>query len=161
MYQAVPRFEVTGKIWSTRSCKRRKGPKQVRARFVVGQFANSLDANFCSPAPGLEVTRVLLAMALSKDLTIVFGDIGVAFMNTPMPEGDHPVYVEPLEGLHEHNDTGWCLKRALNGLRDASRLFHGHFADVLTFTTWFHTIRSSTSAFRGSCAQRVHCSARR
>ena len=34
----------------------------------------------------------LLAMALSKDLTFLFGDISVAFMNTPIPEGD-PVYV--------------------------------------------------------------------
>ena len=58
----------------------------MRARFVVRQFANSLDVNFYSPTPGLEVTRVLLAMALSKDLTILFGDIGVAFMNTPMPD---------------------------------------------------------------------------
>ena len=103
----------------------------MRARFAARQFANSLDANFYSPTPGLEVTRVLLAMALSKDLTILFGDISVAFMNTPMPEGD-PVYVEPPGGLHEHNDTVWCLKRALNGLRDASRLFHEHFAAVLT-----------------------------
>ena len=70
-------------------------------------------------------------MALSKDLTIVFGDMSVAFMNTPMPEGD-PVYVEPPEGIHEHHDTVWCLERALNGLRDASRLFHEHFAAVLT-----------------------------
>ena len=70
-------------------------------------------------------------MALSKDLTILFSDIGVAFMNTPMPEGD-PVYVEPPEGLYEHNDMVCCLNRSLNGLRDASRLFHEHFAAVLT-----------------------------
>ena len=73
-------------------------------------------------------------MALSKDLTILFGGISVAFfffLNTLMLEGD-PVYVEPPEGLYEHNDTVWCLKRALNGLRDASRLFHEHFAAVLT-----------------------------
>ena len=107
----------------------------MKARFVVRQFANYLDANFYSPTLGLEVTRVLLAMALSKDLTILFGDISVAFMNTPMPEGDQ-VYVEPPEGLYEHNDTVWCLKRALNGLRDASRLFHEHFpaASRLGFT---------------------------
>ena len=78
VYKAVPRSEVTGKVWSTRWCYRRKGPKQVRARFVVRQFANSLDANFYSPTPGLEVTRLLLAMALSKDLNILFGDISVA-----------------------------------------------------------------------------------
>ena len=80
VYQAVPRAEVTGKVWSTRWCHRKKGPKQVGARFVVRQFENSLDANFYSPTPGLEVARVLLAMALSNDLTILFGDISVAFM---------------------------------------------------------------------------------
>ena len=58
-------------------------------------------------------------------------DISDAFINTSMPEGE-PVYAEPSEGLYEHNDVVWCLKRALNGLRDASRLFHEHFADVLT-----------------------------
>ena len=77
--QALPRAEVTGKVWSTRWCYRKKRPKQVRARFVVRQFASSLDANFYSPTLGLEVTRVLLAMALSKDLTILYGDTCVAF----------------------------------------------------------------------------------
>ena len=103
----------------------------MRARFVVRQFANPLDANLSSPTPGLEVTRVLFAMALSKDLTILFGDISVAFMNTPMLGGDL-VNVEPQEDLHEHSGTVECLKRALNGLREASRLFHEHFAAVLT-----------------------------
>ena len=89
---------------------------------MVRQFANSLDAHFYSPTPGLEVTRVLFAMAVSTDLTILFGDISVAFMNTPMLEAD-PVYVEPPEGLYEHNDTVWCLKRALNG-------FEGRFSTL-------------------------------
>ena len=83
----------------------------MRARFVVRQFATCLDANFYSPTPGLEVTRVLLAMALSTDLSLLFGDIGVAFMNTPVVEGN-PVFVEPPEDLFENNDTVWCLKRA-------------------------------------------------
>ena len=48
-----------------------------------------------------------------------------------MPEGD-PVHVQPPEGLYEHTDTVWRLQRVLNGLRDASRLLHEHFADVLT-----------------------------
>ena len=127
VYQAVQRSEVTAKVWSTRWCYRRTGLKQVRPRFVVRQFATSLDAHFYSPTPGLEVTKVLLAMALSKDLTILFGDIRVAFTNTPMLEGD-PLYVEPPEGLFENNNTVWCLKRASNGLRDASRLFHDNFS---------------------------------
>ena len=110
------------------------------------QFANSLDANFYSSTPGLEVTRVLLAMALSKDLTILFGDMSVAFMNTPMPEGD-PVYVEPPERLYGHIDTVWCLKGALNGLRDASRLFHEHFAEVLTSRLGFTRSEAQPTLF--------------
>ena len=70
-------------------------------------------------------------MALSKDLTILFGHISVASMNTPRPEGDQ-VHVEPPEGLYEHNDTVWCLKRAFDGLKGASRLFHENVAAVLT-----------------------------
>ena len=106
-------------------CYRRQGPNKVSA-FRGETVRKKLDANFYSPTPGLEVTRVLLAMALSKDLTILFGDIHVAFMNTPMPEGD-----PPHAGLFEHNDTVWCLKRTLNGLSDPSRLFPEHFAAVL------------------------------
>ena len=113
VHQTVPRAEVTGKVWSTRWCYRRTGPKQVRARFVVRQFATSVDAKFYSSR------------------SILFGDISVAFMNTPMPEGD-PEYVVPPQGLYERNDTVWSLRKALNGLRAASRLFHEHFSDVLT-----------------------------
>ena len=87
-YQAFPRVEVTGKVWSTRLCHRRKVPKQVKARFVVRQFATSLDATFYSPTPGLDVTRVLSVMAPWKDLLVLFCDITVAFMNTTMPEGE-------------------------------------------------------------------------
>ena len=57
-YQAVPRAEATGKFWSTRWCYRKKGTKQVKARFVERQFANSLDAAFYSPTPGLEHVSV-------------------------------------------------------------------------------------------------------
>ena len=106
----VPRAEVTGKVWSTRWCYRRKGPKQVRARFVVRQFAKSLDANFYSPTLELEVKRVLL-------------------------------------GLYEYNHKVWCLERASNGLRDASRLFHEHFAAVLTSRLGFTRSEAQPTLF--------------
>ena len=70
-------------------------------------------------------------MTLSKDFTILTGDISVVFMNTPMSDDD-PVYVDSPEGLSKYNDTVWSLQRALNELRGASRLFHEHFAAVLT-----------------------------
>ena len=92
------------------------------------------------------MTLVLLAMALLKNLTILFYDISVAFMNTPMPDWD-PVYVEPLEGLYENNDMVWCLNVALNGLKDASRLFHEHLADVLTSQLGFARSEAQPTLF--------------
>ena len=54
MHLPVPRVEVTVKVWSTRWwCYRRKGPKQVRVRVVVWQFATSLNAAFYRSAPGV------------------------------------------------------------------------------------------------------------
>ena len=51
VYQAVRRAQVTGEVWSARWCYRRKGPKQVRARFVVRQFATTwTQTAFYSPA---------------------------------------------------------------------------------------------------------------
>ena len=81
-----------------------------------------------------------------KTSPILLGDISVAFMNTPMPEGD-PVHVEPPEGLYDHNDTVWCLERPLNGLRDASRLFHEHFAVVLTSRLGFTRSEAQPTLF--------------
>ena len=49
VYQAVLRAEAVGKCWSPRWCYKSTGRKHVRARFVVRQFANSLDANFYTP----------------------------------------------------------------------------------------------------------------
>ena len=63
-----------------------------------------------------------------------------------MPEDD-PVYVEPPEGFYEHNDTVWCLKRTLNGLRDASRLLHEHFADVHTSRLGFSRSEAQPTLF--------------
>ena len=48
-------------------------------------------------------------MALWKYLTILFCDISVAFMKTPMPEGVL-VRVELLEGLYEDSHMVRCSK---------------------------------------------------
>ena len=70
-------------------------------------------------------------MTPKRDLEVRLCDIGVPFMNTSMPEGE-PVFVEPPEGLYDSADTVSLLKRALKGQRDTSRLFHEHFAHILT-----------------------------
>ena len=72
-----------------------KGSKPSESAFggeTVRKFSGCKLLQSHSWARGHE--SVVSAMALLKDLTILFGDISVAFMNTPMPEGDL-VYVDP------------------------------------------------------------------
>ena len=57
VYQAVPRSEVTGQVWSTRWCYRSKGNQVNESAFVVRQFATSLDASVCSPTAGQWLCR--------------------------------------------------------------------------------------------------------
>ena len=89
---------MTGKVWSALLSP--KGTQESSSTLHCETIRT----------PELEVTRVLLAVALLKDLTLLFCDISVVFLNTPMPEGD-PVYVEPAEGLYEDTDMVWCPKK--------------------------------------------------
>ena len=68
-HQTVPRAKVSSIVWSTRWCHKRKGPKQMRALSVVRQFATSLDANFSSPTPGLEVTSFVSDGSVEREFT--------------------------------------------------------------------------------------------
>lgn len=130
VFEAVRRSSATSRVWSTRWCHRRKGPTTVRSRFVVRQYVDRDEVSFYSPTPGHETFRVLLILALRENLTVRCGDISVAFMNTPMPE-DTPVFVEPPKGLCPDRSVVWRLRRALNGLRDAARLFLEYLTKVL------------------------------
>ena len=133
VFEPVARDSVRERIWSSRWCYRLKtrpsGEVEVRARFVVRQFASNTDAAFFSPTPGMEAIRTLLALALRGGLDIYFGDVSVAFMHTPLAEQER-VTIEPPAGIYPDGCTVWRLKKALNGLRDASRLFLEHFASV-------------------------------
>ena len=56
------------------------------------------------------------------------------------------MHVGPLERVPTVKTT-WCPKRALIGLRDASRLFHEHFADVLTSRLGFTRSEAQPTLF--------------
>ena len=99
---------------------------EVRSRVVVQQFATPPDSSFYSSTPGLAIQRTLLV-----HLEVRFCDISVAFIHTLMPKGE-PVSVAPPVGLYDCADTVGILKRVLNSLREASRLFHEHLAHILT-----------------------------
>lgn len=74
--------------------------------------------------------RVLVILALRESLVILCGDISLAFMNTPMPEGTR-AFMQPPKRLYRDGAVVWRLRRALNGLRDVARLFLEYLTKVL------------------------------
>ena len=106
VYQAVPRAEVTGKVWSTRWCYRKKGPKQVRARFVVRHFANSLCANLCNSTHQSVVSQASVERPPFCSVTLVLG----IFSYTPEPHvAICPIFVHPLFPVFEPQIQKWVI----------------------------------------------------
>ena len=104
---------MTGKVWSSRWCCRKKGTKTTESAFrgeTVRKFSGCKLLQSRSWARGHE--SVVSDGSVERPHHIV----------RAMPEDDL-VYVELPEGLYEHNDTVWCLKRALNG-------FEGRFSTL-------------------------------
>ena len=92
-------------MWTGRWCHRKKwvGPDTddiiCRSRWVVRQFKSLVDGDCFSGCPGLEAVRVLLAVTLAWQWTILPADVSVAFMHTPM---DYVEYVEAPPDLASH-----------------------------------------------------------
>ena len=100
VYQAVPRSKVIGKVWSTRWCCSRKGPKQVRPRHVVRQFATSLGVTLPH--------RFCCVISVLRRRT------------RPCPRANHCTWSHLEVSTITTTRFGVC-KRTLIGLRDASR----------------------------------------
>ena len=61
VHQAVPQAQLTGKVWSTRCCCRRRGLQASETALCGEAVCNFWTQISESPTPGLEVTRDLVS----------------------------------------------------------------------------------------------------
>ena len=119
------------RVWSGRWGHRKKADG-VRSGYVIRQFKGEIDADSFSGTPGYEAVRVLLAIASFTPLMdVLTGDFSVAFMHTPLKEHER-VYMEPPRELEPDHTKVWYLKKALNGLKEASLRFQQFLFEILT-----------------------------
>lgn len=109
---------------------------RYRARLVARGFDQVAGIDYVetfAPTTRYDTIRVLLALAVSKNLKILQFDIKTAFLHGNLNE---EVYMEVPEGVIESRNLVCRLKKALYGLKQASRCWNlklDHFLQDLGF----------------------------
>ena len=117
------------------------------------QKAEDLDDTFAS-APSLVTLKLLLTLAAALNWSVTCGDISTAFLHVLITGEDIRV-IPPLEFFPEGNVI-WKLQRALCGLRNAPRLWKGHFASVMEMSN-FNTMKSDPTCTRKHKRRYILC----
>jgi transposase InsO family protein len=112
---------------------KRKADLRYRARVVAKGFTQIFGLDYdetFSPVARFESLRLLLALAALEDWEIHQMDVKSAFLNGLL---DEEIYMEQPEGFvdPDHPDKVCLLKKAIYGLKQASRAWNKQFHGVL------------------------------
>ena len=104
-----------------------KSSSEVRARLVLKDYAVTKLDDLYAPTPTSMPVRWLLLYAARYELEVSTSDVRVAFMHAVASE---PKFVKPPV---EQRAAGWLwlIKKAMNGMRTASKDFGDLVADVI------------------------------
>ena len=104
-----------------------KSPSEVRARVVLKDYAVTKLDDLYAPTPTSMTVRCLLFHAAWFELEVSTSDVRVAFMHAVASE---PKFAKPPV---EQRAAGWLwlIKKAMNGMRTASKDFGDLVADVM------------------------------
>nr|GEV33285.1 retrovirus-related Pol polyprotein from transposon TNT 1-94 [Tanacetum cinerariifolium] len=97
-----------------------------KARLVAKGYRQEEGIDFeesFAPVARIEVIRIFIANAASKNMTIYQMDVKTTFLNGELKE---KVYVSQLEGFvnPDHPTHVYCIKKALYGLKQAPRAWY-------------------------------------
>ena len=102
----------------------RKSDVKVRARIVakdIRKHQSARQMGYSSPTPSVESLHVILAHAAVNDFALRSLDISHAFMHSPLPQSETIILKLPQSvSLPDGTQAFLHLRKALNGLRDAS-----------------------------------------
>ena len=142
VYEAVDESEATGQIVDAKWVDRQKG-SVVRCRIVAGQFATKSLEHLFAGTPDATVLRAILSnLATDKDKVLLVADVTSACYQAPVVIDQ---YVRPPTDQREEGKL-WKLKRAMPGLRIASRSWQDHYASVV------EKVLGQTRSLVDSCA---------
>ena len=112
----------------------KKTDVKIRARVVAKDLNRGVAARslgYSSPTPSTEALNMVLSWAALKDWKVTSLDVSHAFMHSPLPSSETIILRLPQSiSLPDGSPSFLLLKRALNGLRDASL----HWLNLLSRT---------------------------
>ena len=127
VYEVVDEMEATGQVADAKWVDRQKG-SVVRSRIVARQFATKSLEHLFAETPDATVLRAILSnLATDKDKVLLVADVTSAYYQAPVVIDQ---YVRPPTDQREKGQL-WKLKRAMPGLRIASRSWQDHCASVV------------------------------
>ena len=107
---------------------------EVKARLVAKGYSQDVtDYDTYASTPLLCSLKILLLVAQTRKLEILFADVSTAFLHAEL-QSDEIIYVEPPteyypKGSHK---VVWKLRKALYGLKTAPKQWQQHLCNVLT-----------------------------
>ena len=151
--QAHPNARIIQARWVVA----RKSDVKVRARIVakdIKKHQTARQLGYSSPTPSVESLHILLAHAAVSDFYLRSLDISHAFMHSPVPEGENIVLKLPQSvSMLDGTQAFLHLRKALNGLRDASL----HWLNLLATTirrTGLWSDATEPCVYQGSVTKR-------
>lgn len=122
--QELKKSHPDARIIQSRWVVARKSDVKVRARIVakdIRKHQSARQMGYSSPTPSGESLHVLLAHGAVNDFALRSLDISHAFMHSPLPQSETIVFKLPQSvSLSDGTQAFLHLRKALNGLRDAS-----------------------------------------
>lgn len=108
---------------------------RYRARLVAKGFAQKPGIDFCdtfSPVVKHSTLRVLLSLAVNLNLDITHLDVKTAFLNGYLCENVYMTKPEGFEVTNNNKNKVLKLKKAIYGLKQASRAWYQRVEEVLS-----------------------------
>jgi hypothetical protein len=125
VYKVCPREESRGKLIQSRWVYAVKtdptAPEKEKSQIVVKGFTQKKGVNYSETySPVMEFSNFLIICqyARAKKLSLWRFDISKAFLHAELKED---VYMEPPPGTGTNSNEVWKLKKAVYGLKQASR----------------------------------------
>ena len=106
---------------------------KLKGRLCVQGFTQVYGIDYWdtfSPVVRYDTLRTMLAVAASRDLELIQGDVPGAFLKAELKE-DEQIYIKPPKGLKLKPGYVLKLKKAMYGLKQASKAFYDKLKGIL------------------------------
>lgn len=132
---------------------------RFKARLVAKGFSQTEGVDFdevYAPVVAIHDIRLLLGLAVVRDMVVMTFDVKTAFLNAPL---DHTIYIKMPKGSNDLDSKGrtkvYKLNKALYGLKQAPKQWFEEFMETIAKLGFTQTLMSPNVCTRGFGSNQV------